>query len=511
MSDIAIVSAGSYGTALARVLSDQGHQVRLHVRETDTYHVLTRSGVNATYLPGVPLNMQFVHASGELAECVRGAEFVFLTVPSQYARLVMRQLTSYLDARAIMVLTSKGLEDTGATMSDIALDVLPGIGRCGLYGITFAKAIAMNQRLASMCVASPNLQHAHMVAELFLRAGSKGYRISLSRDLRGAELGGAMKNAYAISMGIFDAYLESTSKADPREEKRPRSSRYSLMSVCMLEFVQFGLRLGARLHTLLGPCGIGDLTACVSVLSRNYQYGRWMALTEVQTLAEPAPPLHEGYDTVKGAAVLLGKQKGLDMPILSATYDILFKSKKVNHLVPELLKQLSGCISSDVQEEFDSSVLKALGQRVDPPPAPEKKCLTAFISYRFSPEAEKFMKLIRSICDLQGVKTTTGTAIGFQPADATVGEIVRNKIRAADLYIALFPNDDSESTWLIEERAVAISLQKPMLVLVEEGTPASHLGLLPGNHPYHSFTSDSFPTVVAEHLSSLKSTLIESV
>jgi glycerol-3-phosphate dehydrogenase (NAD(P)+) len=357
MSNIAIVGAGSYGTALARVLSDRGYSIGLYVRETDVHHAILDHGINAHFLPNVRLDTNLVRPTTELAEAVRGADFVFLAVPAPWVRSTLIGLEGLIEPNAVLVLTSKGLEKSGKTMAQLAAEILPSVTLCGLYGITFARAISVGQRLASMCVASHDLQVASAVADLFLhnrrkhRSATKPpgeFRIYLSTDHTGAELGGALKNAYSIAMGVIDQYLESTAKAAIQEPPRPRSSRYALMNLCMLELVSFGLEQGAQLDTLMGPSGIGDFAACVStdpraVQSRNYDYGRWKAKSELEKgYRTGAPESHEGHDTVLGAFRLLAASNKSRFPILIAVYDVLFEAKKVAEVMPRLLRELSG-------------------------------------------------------------------------------------------------------------------------------------------------------------------------
>lgn len=502
MSNVAVVSAGNYGTALAHVLSENDHLIRIHVRETDTYHVIRASHVNATYLPGIHLNENRIVATTELADAVRGMEFILLTVPSQYVRETIRALAQYLDPQAIIVLTSKGMlvekEGMGerlVTMSEIADQELPESNSvCGLYGITFAKFIALGKGLSSMCIASVDENAAKRVAGLFTKRTSKNFRIYVSSDLRGAEFGGAMKNVYAIAMGIFDEYLDAK---EDSEELGVKPSRYPLLNLCMMEFVKFGLAHKVKIHTLLGPSGIGDIEACAP-LSRNYQYGRWLARVALREVAEKAPPLHEGYDTV-AATMKLANEYQLDTPILRATYDILFNSKKIEEVIPPLLKNLAQVVSADEEDKLN----KVLGVAVRAPKEPRmisKRRKTAFISYRFSPKGEKYMTVVKAICELQGFDVSTGFPKGPQPPKRGPSDIIIKKIKGADLYIAIFLNDRSDSTWLIEERAVAMDKNKPMLIFVEEGTPTRKRGKLYPHHPYHSFIEATFASVVIQQM-----------
>lgn len=509
VSNIAIVGAGSFGTALARVLSDRGHHIGLYVRETDIYQNIVADGFNANFLPNVKLDMNLVHATFTLAEAVRGRDFVFLTVPAPAVQQTISDFAQYMDRNAILVLTSKGLDKTGETMSQIAAKKLPH-KLCGLYGITFAKAIPMAQRLASMCIASGDLETARLVAGLFAEnhrqqrtnsPGSSGrFRIYLSTDLRGAELGGAMKNAYAIAMGIIDAYLESTAKAASHESPRPRSSRYSLMNLCMLELVNIGLSQGASLETLIGPSGIGDLVACVStdprgVESKNYKWGRWKALDQLEGGHKQSPDNYEGHETILGAVKILEKSKGLKLPVLTATYDILFNARQVVEVIPKLLQDLRGCVDYKLSKD------KAVGPAAQAPSkgmvSPRKSHRVAFLSYRFA--LEEYLKVVESIAAFHNITVDTGVANG-PTKGGSITKSVQDKIKRADFYIAVFPNDKSDSKWLTNELHCAIGAEKPLLIFLEEGASPRLLGEIGKGLQYHRFTRNTFASKVAEQL-----------
>ena len=465
ISTIAVISAGSFGTALARVLSLNGHKLRLHVREIDTYQVIKACRVNSTYLPDVPLDLGRIHVTMELPDALRGVEYVILAVPSQHVRYMMRQLREFLEPEATIILTSKGLVDDGVTMSEIALRELPDITVCGLYGITFARFIALGQGLSSMCVASPIKSAADRVAGLFAGKTSESFRIYVTDDLRGAEFGGAMKNVYAATIAIVDRYLEAQCRLS-KEFSEIEVTRYAFVQSCIMEFIEFGLAHGARIYTLLGPSGIGDIQASAGGLSRNYMYGSWRASLDLVDNPDAAPPLHEGYETVE-AAMTLSRRYNIATPILRATYDILFESKTVQEIIPAILQDLSMTVQNDREELFiklvegQAAVQPSL-KKIHPPGMRK----IAFVSYRFSTDSEKYMKTISAICSLHGIEVITGTSEGLVPSDTTVSDIVKNKIKRADFYIAVFMRDAGDSGWLVQERACASAYNKPMMIFV---------------------------------------------
>jgi NAD-dependent glycerol-3-phosphate dehydrogenase C-terminus/Predicted nucleotide-binding protein containing TIR-like domain len=178
------------------------------------------------------------------------------------------------------------------------------------------------------------------------------FRIYISTDLIGAELGGAMKNVCAIAMGIFDGYFDAKHAQGVYlgDDQTRQSFRGPLLSLCNSEFVRFGLSQGAKMSTLLGPSGIGDLTSSSHPASRNYRTGHALALLDMQRSLEKTADTTEGYETLE-AAVRLAASGGLDMPILRATYEILSSSGNLERIVNNLILSLSGAIDSEEEEK----------------------------------------------------------------------------------------------------------------------------------------------------------------
>lgn len=195
----------------------------------------------------------------------------------------------------------------------------------------------------------------------------------------------------------------------------------------------------------------------------------------------------------------LANEYQLDAPILRTTYDILFNSKKIEEVIPLLLENLAQVVSADEEDKFDKMLGIAVKSPEEPRMIPSRR-RTAFISYRFSSKGEKYMTVVKAICELQGFEVSTGFSKGPLPPKNGPSDIIIKKIKGADLYIAIFLNDGSDSTWLIEERAVAMELNKLMLIFVEKGTPSAKLGKLYPDHPHHFFTEATFASVVIQQM-----------
>jgi glycerol-3-phosphate dehydrogenase (NAD(P)+) len=357
MERIAVIGAGNYGTALASVLAQHGYHVRLFTIESDVFHMIKTAHTNARYLHGVDLERNLVHPYffSQLPEVVSDADAVFLTVPAQHAPSTMRDLHKFMDHNAILVVTSKGMIAPHFTMSAIAKEECPGVRVCGLYGITFAQLMSLGLGMSSMCIASPDRTVADEVAGLFTGRVPGRFRVYISSDLKGVEFGGAMKNVYAITMGILDKYLdhEANSRLWGEENKRKRealrATRSSLLNICALEFLSFGEAFGAARNTLLGPSGFGDIYASAGNLSRNYRFGEAFAILQLEKRAVDMPNTHEGYDTV-GAARELARRCGVATPMLDLTHDVLFAEvenpeHRLESAVPRLIAELAVPVS----------------------------------------------------------------------------------------------------------------------------------------------------------------------
>lgn len=366
MEEIAIVGAGSFGTAIAIILTNNGHRLRLYVREPDTLNIIESWGMNQTYLPGYNLNLDNIYLTDNMLDAIKNVKYIFFTVPSQNIHEVITKLKFVINDKTIIVLTSKGMID-GFSVSEITQEILPYNKICGIYGITFAELIAGGEGFSSMCIASEDESIATEIAKLFIsNNNSSHFRIYISKDLKGAEFGGAMKNVYAIAMGLYDGYLEFVQNNPKSKGKKIFLSRHSLLNLCIMEFIELGLANGVKLYTLLGPSGIGDIVACAGDptknSSRNYQYGRWNASLEFREYGEyqykHAPTLHEGYDTVKSAKIMANRYK-IETPILDAVHNILYnKDNKTNRknriqlIIPPLLEKLAIMVESKDEYKF---------------------------------------------------------------------------------------------------------------------------------------------------------------
>lgn len=308
---IAVLGGGSFGTAMANLSSKNGCEVTLWVRDKRSVKSMQKTHINKKYLPDHKLDerLQFTH---DLQVAVKGKDLIFVAVPSAAFRETLQKIAPFISAQAIVSLT-KGMEkDTFALMSDVIVDELPNVAFGVMSGPNLAKEI-MNNMPSATVIAS---QSAALRLAVQKALHSAFFRVFASDDLIGVELGGALKNIYAIAMGMAAAYdIGENTKA-------------MILTRALAEMSRFGVQAGANPLTFLGLSGVGDLYAtCSSTLSRNYQIGnmlgRGMSLDQaIKKLGQTA----EGINTIQQVNEKAMKA-GIYMPITHALHDIIYEDK----------------------------------------------------------------------------------------------------------------------------------------------------------------------------------------
>ena len=318
---LAVLGAGSWGTALAAHLARTGHPVSLWARKQRVAALLDQRRVNPDYLPGVKLP-EGITATHELA-VAGNADTVFIVVPSAFYRAVCREAAPVLRPGAVLVSATKGLElDTLRRMSEVTAEEAPGHPLAVLSGPSFALEVARGQP-TTVVVASAEAA----VAESVQRAVSgRTFRAYTSDDVAGVELAGALKNVIAIAAGIVDGlgYGHNTVAA--------------LVTRGLAEITRLAVALGGRADTLAGLAGLGDLVlTCTGGLSRNRQVGR--ALGSGRSLAEAIASTHmvaEGVRTTV-AACALAEKAGVEMPIAEKMKAVLYEGLPPRDAVDDLM------------------------------------------------------------------------------------------------------------------------------------------------------------------------------
>ena len=328
---IAVVGAGSWGTAIGDLLACKGYPVSLWAFEKEVEDHIQKFHENKIFLPHHKLSSN-ISASNDLVEVITDKDLVVVVVPSHVMRNVTKEMAGHLSDSVILISASKGIEQkTHLTMSGVIKENLPDVdeGRLAVIsGPSFAKEVA--QKIpTSVTVACKNPECAALVQHLF---ATTYFRVYSSDDIIGVELGGSVKNVIAIAAGITDGLGLGL------------NTRAALITRGMTEIRRLGLHLGANPRTFTGLAGFGDLVlTCTGNLSRNYtvgiKLGRGQKLQEI--LAEMRM-VAEGIKTAK-SVYNFSRKLGVEMPICQEVYRILYKDlapqKAVHRLMTRTLKQ----------------------------------------------------------------------------------------------------------------------------------------------------------------------------
>ncbi|MGB8993444.1 MAG: NAD(P)H-dependent glycerol-3-phosphate dehydrogenase [Desulfobaccales bacterium] len=320
---VAVIGAGSWGTTLAQLLGEKGLDVRLWVRESQVYEDLSRDRINHTFLPGLRLSSR-IRCTREFPEALNEAGLVLMAIPSHVFRQTLREVRPHWPRGAALLSATKGMEiDSLLTMEGVVREELGAqTSYAVLSGPSFAREVAQKQPTA-VTIASRHREIAHCLQRLF---SVPYFRVYTSHDVTGVELGGALKNIFAIGTGI----LSGMGLGD--------NPRAALITRGLAEMVRLGARLGANPMTLTGLAGLGDLIlTCTGSQSRNFQVGlklgQGMSLDEI--LAGMAM-VAEGVKTSR-AVHLLAERLGVEMPLVAALYKILYENLAPKEAIKKLM------------------------------------------------------------------------------------------------------------------------------------------------------------------------------
>ncbi len=330
INQVAVIGAGSWGTALAKLLGDKGVNVWLWAHKPEHVADLQQDRENKKYLPGSRLP-ETVHPVANLAEAVENSLCVVMVVPSHGYRKVFEQLAPKLIDGALVVSAVKGIENTTLqTMTQVMQDTLHKqnstlkVHLGVLSGPSFAAEVATGQPTA-VTVAFDDKDAACIVQELF---STSFFRAYTSSDVIGLELCAALKNVVAIAAGIGDGLGYGL------------NSRAALITRGLAEITRLGVKLGAQPLTFSGLGGLGDLVlTCTGGLSRNRTVG--LKLGEGKTLDQALSEMTmvaEGVRTTK-SCYNLAQKHNIEMPILEQTYQVLYENKDCRQAVQELFRR----------------------------------------------------------------------------------------------------------------------------------------------------------------------------
>jgi glycerol-3-phosphate dehydrogenase (NAD(P)+) len=327
MRRVAIIGAGSYGTALALVAARAGNAVRLWAHSAEVARSLHQARENRVYLPGFALP-DAIAPTGDLAEALDGAGMVVSVVPSFVCREIHAKMARLLRPEMILVSATKGLEtDGGMRMEEVVRDVLGdrfAPRYVALSGPSFAAEVAQDDPCA-VVAASHSAASAEAVQEAF---STRRFRVYTNHDVTGVEIGGAVKNVMAIATGaVAGLGLGYNSAA-------------ALVTRGLAEITRLAVGLGGRAETLAGLAGLGDLAlTCFGNLSRNRRVG--CELGQGRPLAAIIQEMREVAEGVKTAKATHERatRLGIEMPITTGVYQMLYESKSPRDLMAELMER----------------------------------------------------------------------------------------------------------------------------------------------------------------------------
>ncbi len=322
LSKVAVIGGGSFGTVIANIAAGNGFPVSFWMRSDALAEAINRDRVNEAYLPEYPLN-DLVVATHDMAEAVAGAQLIFVAVPSSSFRAVVTELVKTASPNAMLVSTTKGIESgTFLLMSQVLRELAPDSSIGVLSGPNLAKEIAAGQ-LSGTVIASEDSEVREAVQEALK---SRSFRVYTNDDMFGVELGGSLKNIYAIIAGMAAALGMG------------HNTNSMLVTRGLTEMARLGRELGADPMTFLGLSGVGDLVVtCSSPLSRNYRMGYALGKgASVEQAAKEIGQVVEGVNTVR-----LVKQRaeelGVYMPLATGLYMAIFEGASIESIVSSLM------------------------------------------------------------------------------------------------------------------------------------------------------------------------------
>lgn len=313
---VAVLGGGAWGTALALAMLRAGHDVRLYARDEETVSAIRR-GENPRYLPGIAIETG-IAATSDIGTALADADCTLAVAPAQALRAMLTTAKPHMPKGIPLVLCAKGIErDSGALLSAIAGEILPEAPVSALSGPSFAADVARGLPTAVVVAARDDA----LAAELAARFSAQNLRCYSSDDLIGVEIGGALKNVFAIAAGaVTGAGLGASAQA-------------AMVTRGFVELRRIGAAFGAKPETLMGLSGLGDLLlTCSSAQSRNFAYG--LALGQGKPLS--GLPLAEGVPTAAIAA-RIATERDIDAPIIAAVSAILDGTITIRQAVSALM------------------------------------------------------------------------------------------------------------------------------------------------------------------------------
>ena len=328
---VTVLGAGAWGTALSNLLADNGYDVVLWCYELNVVKEIESNRTNNSFLPNVKLSEKIMPTL-DLQIAFESSEYVFEAIPVKHIRSILDLAKSYVSKNHKFIVTSKGIEqETNMLPSQILCDIFgAGSKVASIAGPNFAKDLVA-KKLTACVVASKDAEFASLICTILKNNYFKPY---ISSDINGVQVGGAIKNVFALAIGIAHS-LDSG-----------ENTIAFLMTRCLVEMLYWVKYFGGNQETAYGLSGFGDLfLTCSSTVSKNFKFGRMLgqghSLNELSNQFAAVP---EGVNTLQTIKRIIDSEK-LNLPVCLGTYDMVFEGKSFKYL-------LDGIINQPLDNEF---------------------------------------------------------------------------------------------------------------------------------------------------------------
>lgn len=328
---VTVLGAGAWGTALSNLLADNGYDVVLWCHESNVVKDIESTRVNKDFLPGVSLHPKIIPTC-DIQVAMQSSEFIFEAIPVKYIRAILALAKPYVSQNHKFIVTSKGIEqETNMLPSQILCDIFgAGSKVASIAGPNFAKDLVA-KKLTACVVASKDTEFASLICTILKNNYFKPY---VSSDINGVQVGGAIKNVFALAIGIAHS-LDSG-----------ENTIAFLMTRCLVEMLYWVKYFGGNQETAYGLSGFGDLfLTCSSTVSKNFKFGRMLgqghSLNELSNQFAAVP---EGVNTLQTIKRIIDSEK-LNLPVCLGTYEMVFEGKSFKYL-------LDGIINQPLDNEF---------------------------------------------------------------------------------------------------------------------------------------------------------------
>lgn len=322
MAKISVIGAGSWGTAISKLLSTNGHEVTVWSIMEDEVRMLQEEREHKSKLPGVKLPESIVFTT-DLEAAIKGRDLLVLAVPSPFTRSTAQKMAAYVEPGQVIVNVAKGIEEsTLMILTDIIEQEIPQANAAVLSGPSHAEEVGRGIP-TTVVAGAKDRKTAEMIQNIFM---NHVFRVYTSPDMLGIELGGALKNVIALAAGVADGLgCGDNTKA-------------ALITRGIAEMSRLGVAMGGHIETFNGLTGIGDLiVTCASVHSRNRKAGFLMGQGKTMKEAmDEVKMVVEGVYSAK-AAMILSKKYNVSMPIVEEVNAVLFENKPAKEAMTDLM------------------------------------------------------------------------------------------------------------------------------------------------------------------------------